>query len=147
MPDYYDGPRSGLAVLRGVVHHYESAWDDDGDCFTDVFLLRPVDLGTACLALEDWFIWLRWEHAHHRGEADASTHPVLPAELSRHRHLHEALHGRLPPTGGAIVRAAAEFSTPQRREGSRGWNGLAARWTELGERNSGPHDGKAEGSP
>lgn len=128
MPDFYDGPRSGLTVFRGSLYQYESTWNDIADAYDDIFVLKPIDTPTACLALEAWFIWLRWERAFYAGEVDTSTHPALPAEAERCRVLDAALIERMPAAEVPGVRASGEFSSATRPAGLLGWVGSAARW-------------------
>src|SRR5436190_1448915 len=100
MPDWYDGPREGIADLDGRPHHFESQWDDldrdaDGNHQQDSFLLSPVDPQTLAWALEDWAIWLRWGKAFAQGATPRSTHPALPEDRARHEELKKLLEGRL----------------------------------------------------
>jgi hypothetical protein len=85
--DYYDGPRSGVAELRGIPHHYECEWDDLRNDFSDTFVLRPANGETLALALERESIWREWESAHLQGLVTDSTHPGRPGQNARYSEL------------------------------------------------------------
>lgn len=144
MPDYYDGPRAGLANFRGTPHYYESQWDDLNDDWQDSYLLWSVPAETFTLALESWWIWLRWETAFYAGDTNQDTHPALPDERKRHDELEASLAGRFPPAPTERVAAEAKFeappgatrmratfSSPPRPERYRGWRGLAVKWDPI----------------
>ena len=139
--DFYDGPRAGIADFRGEPHYYQSAWDDLNSKWLDNFLLWPVREHVFALALEDWWIWLRWETAFHSGITTQSTHPALPAESTRHETLKAALaHERPPPPTECVlsgkspsmpataIQVHASFSSIPGPDGHRGWRGLAVKW-------------------
>ena len=54
--DYYDGPRLGIAEVKGVPHIYEAEFDQSTDEYGDTYLLSPVDEELLALVLEDWAI-------------------------------------------------------------------------------------------
>jgi hypothetical protein len=95
MPDYYDGPRKGIALYNGKPHLYESRWTDIDTELEDTFLLMPLSSDIVELALEDWEIWLRWQHAFDRKEATIETHPALPEDRVRHNELAIILESKL----------------------------------------------------
>ncbi|MBP6628426.1 MAG: hypothetical protein KA297_03290 [Kofleriaceae bacterium] len=129
VPDWYDGPRSGIASVGGVPHHYTSTFADlDAGGGPDVFELRPVDDETFRLALEDWDIWLRWHDAHAAGLTPIETHPALPGDRPRHDVLAPLLGARLAALAGPSARAHAEFRQAPDRPAER-WRGLEVRWT------------------
>lgn len=96
MPGWYDGPREGIADFQGKPHLYESLWDEKslGGCWTDLFMLTPLDAETFELALEDWQIWCRWEAAFKAGNTTLETHPALPEDRHRHKELKTMLSER-----------------------------------------------------
>ncbi|HEX4607794.1 MAG TPA: hypothetical protein VH092_06270 [Urbifossiella sp.] len=59
LPDWYDGPRGGIADYQGYPHLFASEWSDQTHNYADTFLLSPVSPETFTLALEDWAIWRR----------------------------------------------------------------------------------------
>ena len=76
MTDYHDGPRGGIAYFRGTPHLYESKCVDIDSEAEDEFVLTPLSPEVVDAALEDWAIWLRWEEAFHRGDAQQDSHPA-----------------------------------------------------------------------
>ena len=110
-PDWYDGPRGGIADYQGHPHLFASEWRDSGSGGTDTFLLSPVDEATFRLALEDWAIWLRWKSAFDQGRVPLDTHPALPEERTRHEELQHLLEGRLVVDSARAIRKAGEFRT------------------------------------
>jgi hypothetical protein len=140
VPDWYDGPRRGVANFEGRPHLFESEFADLEDA-EDVFRLSPLDDETLKLALEDWQIWLRWERAFHAKETSQKTHPALPEDRRRWEELQRQLleagvvhpdDGEGPPMPTAdpnrAVRATAEFEpsgTPN------GHASLRVRWKRL----------------
>ena len=123
MPDWYDGPRGGIANFKGRPHAYASLFDE-AQGYSDTFLLMPIDEELFQLALEDWGIWLRWNEAFHAGKAPIETHPALPKERSRHEELNALIADRLRPLPGNSQRAHAEF-----RHSS--IQGSEVRWTAI----------------
>jgi hypothetical protein len=88
IPDWYDGPRAGIADFDGAPHAYRSLWEDvDDRDAPERCELSPVSPEILALALEDWEIWIRWEDAFYAGDATIDTHPALPADAVRHREI------------------------------------------------------------
>ncbi|MEM1177739.1 MAG: hypothetical protein AAGM22_05310 [Acidobacteriota bacterium] len=142
MPEWYDGPRFGIADFRGAPHLYQSTWRDIDSDEEDVFLLSPVPEMALALALEDWAIWLRYRAAREAGVAPQDSHPALPEDRTRHYELQElmAQHGLEPredrPDLTSSLLARAEF-----RAGAGGSTGLSVRWTPV-ERQEAPELGR-----
>jgi hypothetical protein len=90
--DYYDGPRRGIANLRGKPHLYECVFDEAKDDYSKIFQLTPVDNELFSAALEDWEIWKRWWLAFHNGKTDMASHPALPEDRAGHEDLAKRLH-------------------------------------------------------
>jgi hypothetical protein len=141
VPDWYDGPRRGIANFEGEPHLFESEFADIEDA-DDVFVLSPVSDETFRLALEKWQIWRRWERAFHAGETPMDTHPALPEDRKRWEELQRLLidagvvyperHGDGPPQPttdlGKAVRATAAF----RSSGTdNGHASLLVKWKRL----------------
>lgn len=128
MTDYWDGPREGIANLRGAPHAYRSPFNESIDDYEHWFELRPIDEATFALALEDWAIWLRWEEAYHAGLADLSTHPALPADRSRHDELASILAARLAALPDPPIRARGVFRPMPGHENAGRGRWLEVRW-------------------
>ena len=129
MTNYYDGPRGGIASLRGRPHAYTSTFDVADDGYSELFELRAVDDETLRLALEDWEIWLRWDDAFKAGGVDLKTHPALPADRARHDEIAPQLASRLAALAGPVIEASGEFRPSPGHETSGGGRWLEVRWT------------------
>ena len=123
MPDWYDGPRGGVAGFEGRPHVYASLFDEAVG-YSDTFLLMPIDDELWRLAEEDWAIWLRWEAARRAGKTSGETHPALPEDRARHEELKRVIGDRLVPRPDAARRARAEFRPA-------GGGFLEVRWTVI----------------
>ena len=51
--DYWDQPRSGAADFKGQPHSYECVFDEAEDDWSKVFILKPLDVETLKLAMEE----------------------------------------------------------------------------------------------
>lgn len=111
--EYYDGPVFGIVEFRGTPHVYERQWDPALDEYGDLFLLSPIEPGLLALVMEDWEIWLRWDAAFKRGEADVQTHPALPAEQARHQEIQLLIGDRLEAKRGGPIRQYAALKVEE----------------------------------
>ena len=92
VPDWYDGPRGGIANYEGKPHLFQSLFKDIGSEYEeDVFLLWPISPEAMALAREDWEIWRRWEKAFHAKDTSKETHPALPEDRARYEQLQPLL--------------------------------------------------------
>lgn len=123
--DYYDGPRLGIAELRGLPHIYEAEFDHSTEEFGDTYFLSPVDPELLALVLEDWEIWLRWEEAYRRREVSVESHPALPHERARHEELKHVIGDRLKTDPNTRCYLRGRFSRAP--EGS-AWDGMLVEW-------------------
>lgn len=136
MPDYYDGPRTGIASFGGEPHLYTSPFDFWTDEYEDLYELRPVDEETLRLALEDWDIWIRWEDAYKAGLVDIATHPALPADRARHDEIEPVLAARLAELPGPPIRARGVFRPTTGHDDAGRGRWMEVQWTVVddGER-------------
>jgi len=93
--DYYDGPRKGVANLKGLPHFYDCIFDEANDEYSDLYHLTPISQRIFELAKEDWAIWKRWESAFHSGKATHESHPALPLDRARHEEIRSILDSAL----------------------------------------------------
>ena len=114
--EYYDGPRSGIADYGGAPHVYRSVYldSDTWDRDEDRFELSPISRELLGLALEDWAIWERFDHARHTGEFVApaeedSEWGALPSDALRHAELSSVLDAALTIDPARRVVARGEF--------------------------------------
>jgi hypothetical protein len=106
---YHDGPRSGVADLRGKPHTYNSQFSDELDEYTELFSLAEIDDDFLSLFLEAWAIWLRWDAAYRQGVATIESHPALPDDRIRHAELTFLIDERLKRISKATVIKRARF--------------------------------------
>ncbi len=119
LPDSEDRPRddthishsTSVTVASMTITAPRVFWDESADDWSDTFLLRPVDEETFRLAIEDWAIWLRWEHAFHSGQTTQATHPALPDDRARHDELAAFLAPRLRIDPKHAIRVRGRFET------------------------------------
>ena len=128
MNDYYDGPRLGVAELRGVPHIYEAEFDHSSEEYGDTYFLSPIEPSLLALVLEDWEIWLRWEAAHRRKDVTLESHPALPPERARHEELKSIIGERLKTDPNNRCYVKAKFSHV--RSNSE-WSGTLVEWKAL----------------
>lgn len=128
--EYYDGPVKGIANFNGKPHFYECIYDPAKSEYSELFRLTPLDDRVLRLAMEDWEIWRRWEHAFHTGKTSMQTHPALPQDKSRHQEL-EALLGTALRTGANAITRIGKFVAPSEAEYPRGViRPLKVRWLD-----------------
>jgi len=94
---------------------------------SDTYFLSPIDNDLLAPVLEDWEIWLRWEEEFKAGRVDQSTHPSLPADRERHRHLVSLIGDRLRTDPTSRQRYKGQF----KRSGPgviSSWYGVHVKW-------------------
>jgi hypothetical protein len=129
--DYYDGPRQGIANYLGSPHFYDCIFSDKKQDFSCMYHLTPVGDQIFRLALEDWAIWKRWEHAFKSGETGMDTHPALPEDAGRHREIEALVAGSLKTDPSrSIVRAARFLAARNAEVGSGVLADLLVKWSE-----------------
>ena len=130
-PDWYDGPREGIADYQGQPHLFVSDYGDFSGR-KNLYSLSPINEETFLLAKEDWAIWLRWNVAFHKGQVAQDTHPALPDERDRHEELKRLLEDRLVLDPAHTFRRDAEFRNRQDASWSGlGFSPLEVCWREL----------------
>lgn len=124
--DYYDGPRSGVALCGGEPHVFESEFSEADDGYTDRFYVMKIEPALLPLIQEGWEIWLRWCHAFHRGEAALETHPALEQDRSRSDEIQAAIGDRLivMRDRSRTLQATFRWSKP-----TQCWDGAEVFWT------------------
>lgn len=131
MTDYYDGPRQGIAGYLGLPHFYDCIFSDEKQNFTSVYHLTPVSDQIFQLALEDWAIWKRWEHAFKSGKKVMDTHPALPEDAVRHSAIKTLVADRLKTDPSKSIDRAARFLALRQAEvGSGVLTVLLVKWSE-----------------
>lgn len=128
--DYYDGPRQGIAEYGGSPHFYDCLFSDEKQDFTCLYRLTPVSLEAFRLALEDWAIWKRWEHAFASGRTSLETHPALPEDAARHAAIGLILADQLRTDPLTSIVRAGKFTSKKRAEMRGVLVDLLVKWTE-----------------
>ena len=73
--EWYDGPRAGLAAIRGVPHRFKSLFDETDDEYLSTFAVWPVCRDDLELEIEQWCIFVDWNTKYESGGADTGSHP------------------------------------------------------------------------
>lgn len=71
----YDGPRTGIALHKGVPHYFRCEFDKQIDDYPETFELCPVSSEFLDIAEEQWGIFREWENKFHHGLVPLETHP------------------------------------------------------------------------
>ncbi|MFI6279730.1 hypothetical protein [Streptomyces sp. NPDC050988] len=69
--DWYDGPRQGLAVIKGVPHYFEG-WDYHPANVADEYVVWPASEAAVAMEREQWAIYVRYEVS----DAGRDEHPA-----------------------------------------------------------------------
>jgi len=128
--DYYDGPRRGIANYNGLPHFYDSVFSDEKQDYTCLYRLTPISAEVFQLALEDWVIWRRWEHAFASGVTGRETHPALPEDTDRHAQLESLLNGSLETNPTTNIVRAGRFTVKTLEARAGVLADLLVRWME-----------------
>ncbi|WJV44129.1 hypothetical protein [Streptomyces flavofungini] len=91
--DWYDGPRKGLAVIRGVPHYFEG-WDYDPANAADEYDVWPASEAAVAMEREQWAIYVEYEVS----DAGRDEHPANGGVNARYDELDSLLvpHRRPP---------------------------------------------------
>ena len=130
--DYWDGPREGVANLRGQPHHYKCVFSQEDDDWTDLFVLSPIDQDTFVLEMEAWGIWCRWITAFNEGRVDQSSHPALPEDRSRREAIQEQLEPRYAKVRSTLKMRGLFRVRTDMEKGEDGRHPVEVQWTLLG---------------
>ncbi len=107
--DYYDGPRQGIANYLGSPHFFDCVFSDEKQDYSNLDRLTHVTDPTFQLALEDWAIWTRWDHAFKAGQTSQKIHPALPEDAVRHAEIKSLLADHLKTDPVLCIVRTAKF--------------------------------------
>lgn len=107
--DWWDGIIAAIVDYHGQHHYCCAYWDEARDCFSDIFLLVPIDDETFGLALVQWQIWLRWEADFKAGLVAPETHPGLTGTNARYKEISHLLDAKLDLNASTAFRMKAAF--------------------------------------
>ncbi|HEY3703929.1 MAG TPA: hypothetical protein VGL22_02640 [Terracidiphilus sp.] len=129
--DYYDGPPQGIANYLGSPHFYDCIFSERKQDFTSAYQLTPVNDQILQLALEDWAVWKRSEHAFNSGKTGMDAHPALPEDAGRHGEIEPVLadHLKTDPSK-SIVRTAKFLAVRQAEAVPRVLPDFLVKWSE-----------------
>ena len=129
--DYYDGPRQGIANYLGSPHFFDCIFSDEKQDYSNLYRLTHVTDQTFQLALEDWAIWTRWDHAFKAGQTSEKTHPALPEDAVRHAEIQSLVADHLKTDPVSSIVRTAKFLILQPAEIRAGiLIDLLVRWSE-----------------
>jgi len=75
--EWYDGPRSGVADIKGRPHRFKSLFDEKDDEYLGTFMVWSIDEESLELEIEQWCIFVNWNVLYESGKADTESHPGL----------------------------------------------------------------------
>lgn len=127
--DYFDRPRSGVALVREQPCYFECNWNEEADDYADTYEVYPLDGDTLSLVLEQWDIFHRWHRAFHAGEVALATHPSYPGQNERYSEIDGILKRRVK-SNSSIGQFMVEFSAKPGQESLPPgiWRELEAEW-------------------
>ena len=65
---WYDGPRLGIADIKGIPHRFKSLFDEEEGEYLGTFLVWPVDNDEFDLEVEQWNIFVAWYLLYESGK-------------------------------------------------------------------------------
>lgn len=107
--DFYDIPRSGVAMFRGEPVFFQEVFDEIADDWSGVYTLSPFDKNLLPLLKERDRIFMRWRAAFDAGNVTLSSYPALPDDKKRWNELEEVLAPHLKGSMSAGIRQRAEY--------------------------------------
>lgn len=115
--DWYDGPRSGIAYVHGVLSYFESSFADIAPNEPDdIFLVWPATADAVAWEREQWVIFADWYQRRETGNTTAATHPGHGGVDARYDELHALLEPhRIGPDSARRFRAQWRFTNSTQR--------------------------------
>lgn len=106
---YYDGPREGIADLRGVPHRFVSHFEDAESNVDPTFGLVPISEEVLALEIEQWRIFVGWFRLFEQGKSTTEEHPAQGKIDSRYDELNLLLQDTRSVIPESAARAYAKF--------------------------------------
>jgi hypothetical protein len=107
--EWYDSPRTGIAIVNGQPHRFRSQWDEAEDEYLGSFLVWPVGEDELALEQEQWNIFVDWNDRHEAGEAEAASHPAQPGTNTRWDEIEVLLANHRESAPHSALRARAQM--------------------------------------
>ena len=115
--DYFDAPRSGIALVAEEPCYFQCDWNEEGG-YASSYRLYSIDDDTLALALEQREIFRDWLQAFHEGRVALETHPANRDAHERYAELDVSLRERLK-AARLVGRFSVEFLVRPGQEGLR----------------------------
>jgi len=130
--DYWDQPRAGIALMRGVPHRFFCPFDEQSDDYADWYHLHAIDIAMLRLECEACEIYFGHGPSPEMTQVLPNPIPRFPEAEERFNELQLALKEDRHLVESSNQLAMAEF---KRRIASDSWRGgqlWSVRWTPLG---------------
>jgi len=114
--EWYDGPRAGIANIRGRPHRFVSQFDEREDVYLGTFLIWPIEEPELALEREQWLIFVAWNVQYEAGKVDSETHPGHPGANARWDEIGSLLKTCRETVPPIARRAEAEFTHIERNQ-------------------------------
>ena len=115
--DYYDGPRSGVAMFEGKPHYFESKFNEEIDNYQLWFSLYLVSNSFVETARRQWGIYREWEYKFHKGEESTDNHPGKRGVDQTYDELEDRIQAELRTLEKRPGKYLADFRTIAGQEG------------------------------
>ena len=89
--EFYDEPRTGVALHNDVAHYFRCKFDEQIDEYSSTFEICPVSNEFLEVAEEQWQIFRKWQDNFHHGLASVETHPGQGGKNARYDELDDWL--------------------------------------------------------
>lgn len=112
--EWYGGPRSGIADIKGFPHRFKSYFDETEDEYQETFAVWPVEENTLRLEVEQWCIFVEWNVRSEAGELNSQTHPGIGGLDPRWDELERLLKNSRSSIPAHALTALAEYERIER---------------------------------
>ncbi|MEM6260560.1 MAG: hypothetical protein AAGI37_20070 [Planctomycetota bacterium] len=89
--DYWDQPRSGIAMQEGKPVRFSCQFDEKKDDYSSTYLVRAVSESSFRLELEAYEIYFRHPPCPEIGRLLPDDHPIFPEAESRYNEIQQQL--------------------------------------------------------
>ena len=107
--DYYDGPKSGIALFNWIPHRFSAEFDESQDDYSEIFLLWPINDADLLLEIEQWRIFVEWNDRYEEGNSTIQFHPGHGGINARWDEIQALMATSREPPELELIRANAVF--------------------------------------
>jgi hypothetical protein len=107
--EWYDNPRTGIAIVNGQPHRFRSKWDEAEDENLGSFFVWPIGEEELALEQEQWNIFVEWNDRYEAGEAEADSHPAQKGTNKRWDEIEVLLANQRASAPHSALRARAQM--------------------------------------